>query len=220
MTAATITAKGRLTLPKDVRTALGVCPGDRVGFVRMEDGNYAVMPATHSVKKLNGLIPSRRSLSRSRIWTGRSRAGPRASDRSRRQCRAALPRPGRRGRGVSSKSPYLGPRQSEHYSAQRRRRNRTATAPLERRSRALGLVASALPPAVGAFTSLDGPSCPPARRLIGGNRSASSRSRCLLNIRGSTEHPPQLIIIVDSDCLAHRLEGRFRCQTLRSSYPR
>ena len=57
MTAATITAKGQLTLPKDVRTALGVGPGDRVEFVRMEDGNFAVMPATHSVKKLKGLIP-------------------------------------------------------------------------------------------------------------------------------------------------------------------
>jgi AbrB family looped-hinge helix DNA binding protein len=60
MTTATITAKGQLTLPKDVRTALGVGPGDRVDFVQMEDGNYAVMPATQSVKKLKGLIPKPR----------------------------------------------------------------------------------------------------------------------------------------------------------------
>lgn len=60
MTVATIAAKGQLTLPKDVRTALGVGPGDRVEFVRMQDGNYAVMPATHSVKKLKGLIPKKR----------------------------------------------------------------------------------------------------------------------------------------------------------------
>lgn len=57
MTAATLTSKGQLTLPKDVRVALGVGPGDRVDFVRMEDGNFAVVPATHSVKKLKGLIP-------------------------------------------------------------------------------------------------------------------------------------------------------------------
>jgi len=57
MTTATITTKGQLTLPKDVRTALGVGPGDRVDFVRMEDGNFAVLPATHSVKSLKGLIP-------------------------------------------------------------------------------------------------------------------------------------------------------------------
>jgi len=56
MATATVTSKGQLTLPKDVRTALGVGPGDRVDFVRMEDGNYAVMPATQSVKKLKGLI--------------------------------------------------------------------------------------------------------------------------------------------------------------------
>lgn len=56
MTAATLTSKGQLTLPKDVRAALGVGPGDRVDFVRMEDGNFAVSPATHSVKSLKGLI--------------------------------------------------------------------------------------------------------------------------------------------------------------------
>lgn len=57
MTTATLTSKGQLTLPKDVRTALGVGPGDRVEFVRMEDGNFAVLPATHSVKSLKGIIP-------------------------------------------------------------------------------------------------------------------------------------------------------------------
>jgi AbrB family looped-hinge helix DNA binding protein len=57
MTAATLTAKGQLTLPKAVREAMGVGPGDRVEFVRMEDGNFAVLPATHSVKSLKGIIP-------------------------------------------------------------------------------------------------------------------------------------------------------------------
>ncbi len=57
MTAATLTSKGQLTLPKEVRVALGVGPGDRVDFVRMEDGNFAVLPATHPVKSLMGLIP-------------------------------------------------------------------------------------------------------------------------------------------------------------------
>ena len=56
MTAATLTSKGQLTLPKAVRAALGVGPGDRVDFVRMDDGNFAVMPATRSVKSLKGLI--------------------------------------------------------------------------------------------------------------------------------------------------------------------
>ena len=57
MAAATVTSKGQLTLPKEVRTALGVGPGDRVDFVRMEDGNFAVLAATQSVKSLKGIIP-------------------------------------------------------------------------------------------------------------------------------------------------------------------
>ncbi|MEM9096496.1 MAG: AbrB/MazE/SpoVT family DNA-binding domain-containing protein [Pseudomonadota bacterium] len=57
MSTATLTSKGQLTLPKDVRLALGVGPGDRVDFVQMEDGNFAVLAATHSVKTLKGLIP-------------------------------------------------------------------------------------------------------------------------------------------------------------------
>lgn len=57
MNTATLTSKGQLTIPKDVREAMGLGPGDRVDFVRMEDGNFAVLPATHSVKTLKGLIP-------------------------------------------------------------------------------------------------------------------------------------------------------------------
>lgn len=56
MSAATLTTKGQLTLPKEVRTALGVGPGDRVDFVRMEDGNFAVIPATAPVKRLKGFL--------------------------------------------------------------------------------------------------------------------------------------------------------------------
>lgn len=60
MSASTVTSKGQVTLPKDVRTAMGVGPGDRVQFVRMEDGNFAVMPATRPVMALKGLIPKPR----------------------------------------------------------------------------------------------------------------------------------------------------------------
>lgn len=56
MTAATLTSKGQLTIPKDVREAMGVGPGDRVNFVRMEDGNFAVLPATQPLKSLKGII--------------------------------------------------------------------------------------------------------------------------------------------------------------------
>ncbi len=59
MTTATLTSKGQLTLPKDVRIELGVGPGDRVDFVRMEDGNFAVIPATMPVKRLKGILRKR-----------------------------------------------------------------------------------------------------------------------------------------------------------------
>ena len=61
MSTATITSKGQLTLPKAVRDALGIGPGDRVDFVRMADGNFAVMPATLPVKRLKGIIPRPKS---------------------------------------------------------------------------------------------------------------------------------------------------------------
>lgn len=61
MTAATITSKGQLTLPKAVRDALDVGPGDRVDFVQMADGNFAVMPATKPLKRLKGIIPKRKT---------------------------------------------------------------------------------------------------------------------------------------------------------------
>lgn len=56
MATATLSSKGQLTLPKDVRDALDLHPGDRVNFVRMEDGNYAVLPATQPVMALKGII--------------------------------------------------------------------------------------------------------------------------------------------------------------------
>lgn len=61
MSTATVTSKGQLTLPKDVRVALGVGPGDRVTFVRMEDGNFAVLPATRSVMGLKGFLRRRQA---------------------------------------------------------------------------------------------------------------------------------------------------------------
>ncbi len=56
MAEATITSKGQLTLPKEIRIALGVGPGDRVAFVRMDDGNFVMMPANRSVMQLKGFL--------------------------------------------------------------------------------------------------------------------------------------------------------------------
>ncbi|MCY4205019.1 MAG: AbrB/MazE/SpoVT family DNA-binding domain-containing protein, partial [Bacteroidetes bacterium] len=52
MTTATISSKGQLALPKEIRVTLGLRFGFRANFVRMEDDNYAMLPATYSVKTL------------------------------------------------------------------------------------------------------------------------------------------------------------------------
>lgn len=57
MPATTITAKGQLTVPRQVRADMGLAAGDRVEFIRMEDGYYAMVPVSHSVKMLKGIIP-------------------------------------------------------------------------------------------------------------------------------------------------------------------
>ncbi len=60
MASATITSKGQITLPVRVRTALGVDSGDRIEFVELEKGQFAIIPATRSLQELNGLFKGRR----------------------------------------------------------------------------------------------------------------------------------------------------------------
>ena len=54
MPATTITSKGQVTIPKAIRDALGVGPGDRVLFVHHEDGTVVVEPETVDVRSLCG----------------------------------------------------------------------------------------------------------------------------------------------------------------------
>ena len=51
-----MTSKGQLTVPKEVREDLGLVAGDRITFIKLEDGNYAVVPATRSIMSLKGII--------------------------------------------------------------------------------------------------------------------------------------------------------------------
>ena len=54
MPTATITSKGQVTIPVSVRQALGLDAGDRIVFVELEKGQFAIMAATGSVRELNG----------------------------------------------------------------------------------------------------------------------------------------------------------------------
>jgi AbrB family looped-hinge helix DNA binding protein len=57
MPTATITSRGQITIPRRVRSDMGIEAGDRIDFIRMEDGHYAVVPTAHSIRSLKGIIP-------------------------------------------------------------------------------------------------------------------------------------------------------------------
>jgi antitoxin PrlF len=56
MTTATISSKGQITIPANVRQALHVDTGDRVEFVEIEAGRYEFVAATRSVTELKGMF--------------------------------------------------------------------------------------------------------------------------------------------------------------------
>ncbi len=57
MTTATITSKGQVTIPKDVRSRLGIGTGDRVEFVEIQAGVFQIVAATQDVQALKGIVP-------------------------------------------------------------------------------------------------------------------------------------------------------------------
>jgi antitoxin PrlF len=56
MPTATITSKGQVTLPKKVREALKVGPGDQIDFVVEDSGQVSVRPVQIDVTELRGLL--------------------------------------------------------------------------------------------------------------------------------------------------------------------
>lgn len=53
---ATVTSKGQITIPIQVRTALGLDTGDRVEFVETAKGTYELLVKTQSAMRLRGVI--------------------------------------------------------------------------------------------------------------------------------------------------------------------
>jgi antitoxin PrlF len=63
MAVATITSKGQITIPVEIREELGLETGDRIEFVLNEtSGHYEVIPATVSIRSLKGILPRRRGI--------------------------------------------------------------------------------------------------------------------------------------------------------------
>jgi len=56
MSTATLTAKGQVTIPADVRRRMGLDAGDRIEFVEIESGEYLIKPAIDDVRTLKGLL--------------------------------------------------------------------------------------------------------------------------------------------------------------------
>ena len=52
----TLTSKGQITLPKEVRAHLGVAEGDRIDFVIGMDGSVHLVPLSRPVGELFGLL--------------------------------------------------------------------------------------------------------------------------------------------------------------------
>jgi AbrB family looped-hinge helix DNA binding protein len=61
MATATVTSKGQITIPAQVRNALGLEAGDRVEFVEQGKGQFAIVAATRSVQELKGRFQGKRS---------------------------------------------------------------------------------------------------------------------------------------------------------------
>jgi AbrB family looped-hinge helix DNA binding protein len=63
MSTATLTSKGQITIPKDVREALALEPGDRLSFELREDGIVELRAETLDLMSLFGTIkPKKRGV--------------------------------------------------------------------------------------------------------------------------------------------------------------
>jgi antitoxin PrlF len=57
MSIATVTSKGQVTIPQDVRERLGIVTGTRVEFAERPDGLVEFIPLTGSIMDLKGALP-------------------------------------------------------------------------------------------------------------------------------------------------------------------
>jgi AbrB family looped-hinge helix DNA binding protein len=55
---ATVTAKGQVTVPVEVRKRLDITAGTKLEFVITEDGRLEVIPRSGSVRDLKGMLPA------------------------------------------------------------------------------------------------------------------------------------------------------------------
>jgi AbrB family looped-hinge helix DNA binding protein len=79
MSTSKITSKGQITVPKMVREALALLPGDRMSFLIHDDGTVTVEAETVDLPSLRGVVkPGGRHVSIEQMNEAISRGGTRA----------------------------------------------------------------------------------------------------------------------------------------------
>lgn len=59
MPSVTVTSKGQITVPKEIREHLGIEPGDRVNFQIGSSGEVIVEPEAIDIRSLRGMLKHR-----------------------------------------------------------------------------------------------------------------------------------------------------------------
>ena len=77
MTTATMTSKGQLTVPREVREDLGLVAGSKVMFVKLGPRDYRIVARTGRIEDLAGILhrPGQRPLTIEEINEGIAEAG-------------------------------------------------------------------------------------------------------------------------------------------------
>ncbi len=61
MSEAAMTSKGQITIPADIRKALGLIAGERVVFTQLDDGSTVMRAKTRSLAEIKGLLKAPKS---------------------------------------------------------------------------------------------------------------------------------------------------------------
>jgi antitoxin PrlF len=64
MSEATVTSKGQVTIPAEIRKAMGLTAGERVIFTQLDDGTIVFRAKTRSVMELRGILKQARGRKR------------------------------------------------------------------------------------------------------------------------------------------------------------
>jgi antitoxin PrlF len=57
MPSATVTSKGQITIPAEVRKALGLKAGDKIDIFEVEKGKFGLTARNKSIRDLEGCVP-------------------------------------------------------------------------------------------------------------------------------------------------------------------